>query len=355
MDIAGVSGNMEELHLDEVAQQLKGLFHEEAPTLNEIITNALSGNNADTAEQLLTCVKATLFSEIGDFKTIFVSVLLLGLLSAVFSELGRLFENRQIADMSYYLIYLMMIMVLLQVTEQGLEITTQILGDISDFSKILIPTYCLSIGLAGGSTTAIVFYEIALVIIFIIEKILVILIVPMIYTYVFLAAMNGIGTDGRMDGILNLLKKGIQTLLKLILTVISCFGMLQAMITPVIDSVKSNSIQKIVSIIPGIGGYINTATEVVYGSAVLVKNAVGVAGIVLLAVLCIPPLIQLAVLTLALKIAGAVAGIVADKRMNRCVEQVSEGSGMLFRTAATGMALFIITVAVVAVTTNRGF
>ncbi len=355
MNVAGVEGNLEELRLDEVAERLRGLFQEETPTLSEVIINALSGKNADTAGQLLDYVKSVLFSEFGDFKTIFVSVLLLGLLSALFSELGRLFENHQIADLSYYLIYLMMVMILLQVTEIGLEITTQILGDISDFSKILIPTYCLSVGLAGGSTTAVIFYELALIIIFVIEKLLVVLIVPMIYAYVFLAVMNGIGADGRMDGILTFLKKGIQTILKLTLTVISCFGVLQAMITPVIDSVKSNSIQKLVAVIPGIGSYINTATEVVYGSAVLVKNAVGIAGILLLVALCIIPLVKLAMLTLALKLSGAVAGVVADKRMNRCMEQVSEGSGMLLRTAATGMGLFVITIAVVAVTTNRGF
>lgn len=355
MDIAEVSGAMEELHLDEVAQKLKTLFCDDAPSLSTIITNALSGKNGDTAGQLLSYVETTLFSSIGDLKQIFTAVLLLGLLSAIFSEMGKVFENRQIADLGFYIIYLMMVIILLKVTEQGLDTTTQVLRDISDFSEILIPTYCLSVGLAGGAATAVVFYEIALVMMFMVEKILSVFMIPMIYSYVFLAAMNGIGTDGRLDGILNLMKKGICMLLKAIVMVISCFGILQAMITPVIDSVRSASVQKLVSVIPGIGNYINTATEVVYGSAVVIKNAVGVAGIILLIALCIPPLVKLAILTFALKFSGAIAGIVADKRMNRCVEQVSEGSGMLFRTAGAGMALFVITVAVIAVTTNRGF
>ncbi len=355
MDVMQVQGNLEELRLDEVTEQLSGLFHNQAPTLNEIITNALSGKNSDTAKDLMEYLKSVFFSEFSDFKTIFITVLLLGILSAVFSELGRLFENHQIADLSYYLIYLMMVMVLLKVTEMGMEITTQTLGDITDFSKILIPTYCLSVGLAGGSTTAVIFYELTLIIIFVIEKLLSVFMIPFIYTYVFLATMNGIGPDGRLDGILKFLKKAIRIMLKLTLTAISCFGILQAMITPVIDSVKSNSVQKLVAIIPGIGNYINTATEVVYGSAVLVKNAVGIAGIVLLVMLCVTPIVKLTILTLALKFSGAVAGIVADKRMNRCMEQVSEGSAMLLRTAATGMGLFVITIAVVAVTTNRGF
>lgn len=355
MDVAEVSGTMEELHLDEVAEKLKMLFYHDAPSLSEVITNALSGKNSDTLKQLVSYVETTLFSSFGDFKKIFTAVLLLGLLSAIFSEMGKIFENRQIADLGFYMIYLMMVIILLQVTEQGIDTTAQILCDISDFSGILIPTYCLSVGLAGGSTTAVVFYEIALVMIFMVEKVLSTLMIPMIYAYVFLAAMNGIGTDGRLDGILNLMKKGICILIKAIVMVISCFGLLQAMITPVIDSVRSTSVQKLVSVIPGIGNYINTATEVVYGSAVVIKNAVGVAGILLLVALCIPPLVKLAVLTLALKFAGAIAGIVADKRMNRCVEQVSEGSGMLLRTASAGMALFVITIAIVAVTTNRGF
>ncbi len=349
------SSSLDELHLDQVTEQMNGLFEYQTPSLHDIVINALQGNNADTVNQVILYVKASLFSEMGDFKTIFSSILILGLLSAVFTEFGKLFENRQIADLSYYMIYLMMVILLLQVMEQGIFVATQTLESISDFSKILIPTYCLSVGLASGETTAITFYEVSLLIIFVIEKLLLILVIPFVYAYAFLAAMNGIGPDGRMDGMIRLLGKGVGMMLKLILTLISCFGIIQAMITPVIDSVKSNSLQKLVAAIPGIGGYINTATEVVYGSAVLVKNAVGIGGIILLVILCAAPIVKLAVITVSLKLAGAITGIAADHRMNRCIEQVAEGSGMLLRTAVTAMALFIITIAVVAVTTNRGF
>lgn len=350
-----ISSTLDELNLDQVTQEINGLFDYQTLSLKDVVINVIAGEGTDTINQLVLYVKSSLLSELGDFKTIFATILLLGVLSAVFSEFGKLFENRQISDLSYYLIYLMMIMILLQITEQGIAITTQTLEAISDFSKILIPTYCLSIGLASGTATSIAFYEVALVIIYAIEKLLLVLIIPIIYAYVFLAVMNGIGRDGRLDGVIKVMNKGICMLLKLVLTLISCFGVLQAMITPVIDSVKTNSIQKLVAMIPGIGAYLNTATEVVYGSAVLVKNAIGIAGIIMLMVLCATPLIKLALITISLKLAGAVAGIVADQRMNRSIEQVAEGSGMLLRTAATAVALFVITIAVIAVTTNRGF
>lgn len=350
-----ITDALENLRLDEVTGKLQQLFEGPSVSLKEIVMNAITGNNGSTLKQLALYMRQEFFADIGDYRGIFVSVLLLGLLSAVFSEFGRLFEGKQIADLSYYIIYLMMVTVLLQVMERGIALTSNTLENIADFSRILIPTYCLSVGLAAGGTTAIAFYEIALLIIFMIERMMLILIIPCIYSYVFLAVMNGIGPDSRMDGIVKLLKKGIQLILKLVITAISCFGVLQAIITPVLDSVQSNTLQTLAASIPGIGGFINTATEVVYGSAVLVKNAVGVAGIILLIILCVEPLIQLAFLTFALKAAAAVMGIVADRRMNHCVEQISDGSDLLFRSAATAMALFVITISIVAVTTNRGF
>ena len=139
------------------------------------------------------------------------------------------------------------------------------------------------------------------------------------------------------------------------MTVISGIGLLQGMITPVIDSVSTGALQKLVSVIPGIGGFVDTASDVVYGSAILVKNAVGVAGILILLFLCAMPLFKLFLLALSLKAAAAISGVVADVRMSRCVEQVSEGSVLLLKTMTCAMGLFIVTIAVIAVTTNRGF
>lgn len=343
------------LGLEELSERIGGVFGGSDLSFFDLILNALKGENGLSLKWIFHSVRQAVGAEAADYKMIFASILIIGIFSAVFAQFGQLFESRQVADISYDIAFLLMVMVLLKIMQKGMDIAQESLLAIADFSKLLVPTYCLSVGFAAGSTTAIAFYELALIVIYLIENLLLVAVVPMIYVYTLLSVMSGISSDNRLDGILAFTKKGIGFVLKCCVTAISGIGLLQGMITPVIDSVSTGALQKLVSVIPGIGGFVNTASDVVYGSAVLVKNAVGVAGILLLLLLCAMPLLKLLLLALSLKAAAAISGVVADARMSRCVEQVSEGSVLLLRTMTCAMALFIVTVAVIAVTTNRGF
>lgn len=343
------------LGLEELSGKIGGMFEGSDISFFDLVINSLSGRNGTNLEILWDSVKQAVGKEIGDYKMIFASILILGIFSAVFAQFGRLFESRQVAEISYDIVFLMMVMVLLKIMQRGMDITQESLQTISDFSRLLVPCFCLSVGFASGGTTAIAFYQIALLVIYLIEHLLLVAVIPMIYVYTLLAVMNGISSDARMQGILSFTKKIIEFVLKFSVTVISGFGLLQGMISPVIDSVRSVTLQKIAAIIPGIGGFVNSATDVVYGSAILVKNAVGVAGILLLLLLCAVPMFELFLLTVSLKAAAAISGVVADARMNRCVDQVSVGSAMLLKTTACAVALFVVAIAVIAVTTNRGF
>lgn len=343
------------LGLQELSERIGGIFAQTDISFFDLILNALKGENGLSLKWIFDSVRQAVGAEAADYKMIFASILILGIFSAVFAQFGELFESRQVADISYDIAFLLMAMVLLKIMQKGMDITQESLLTIADFSKLLVPTYCLSVGFAAGSATAVAFYELALIVIYLIENLLLVAALPMIYVYTLLSVMSGISSDGRLDGILVYIKKGIGFVLKCCVAAISGIGLLQGMITPVIDSVNTGALQKLASMIPAIGGYVNAATDVVYGSAVLIKNAVGVAGILLLLLLCAMPLFKLLLLTLSLKAAAAVSSVVADARMSRCVEQVSEGSVLLFKTMVCAMALFIVTIAVISVTTNRGF
>lgn len=343
------------LGLRDLSERIGSVFSETDLSFFDLIVNAMKGENGLSLKCIWNSVREAFSTEAADYKTIFASILILGIFSAVFAQFGQLFESRQIADISYDIVFLLMAMLLLKIMQKGIDITQESLQTIADFSKLLVPTYCLSVGFAAGHATAVAFYELALIVIYIVENLLLVAVVPLIYVYTLLSVMGGISSDNRMDGILMLTKKGIGFALKCCVTVISGIGLLQGMITPVLDSVNTGALKKLASVIPGIGGFVDTASDVVYGSAILVKNAVGVAGILLLLFLCAMPLFKLFLLALSLKAAAAVSGVAADARMSRCVDQVSEGSVMLLKTMTCAMALFIVTIAVIAVTTNRGF
>ena len=109
---------------------------------------------------------------------------------------------------------------------------------------------------------------------------------------------------------------------------------------------------KAVEAVPGIGSLFGGVTDVLLGTAVLIKNGIGMAGAVILILICSVPVIQMAAMTFLYKFAAAMVQPVSDKRITGCIRSVSEGYRLMLKVLYTTLILFLITIAVVAASTN---
>ena len=93
--------------------------------------------------------------------------------------------------------------------------------------------------------------------------------------------------------------------------------------------------------------------EMVMGSAILVKNSIGVVLLLLLLCLCAAPLIQIFLTAFLLKAAAAFMGIVSDKRITACANHAGEAGMLLLRTVGSAMFLFLVSIAVMGSVSGR--
>ena len=228
------------------------------------------------------------------------------------------------------------------------EIATQAVENIILFVRLLIPTYFVAVGTACGTTTAAFYYEMMLVLSYLVERFLGAFLIPFIYSYVLLALLNGIWIEEKLTLLLDFMKKAIQMALKISLGAVTGLSLVQAVIVPVADQLKISAMRKALSALPGVGNLAEGVTELMIGSAVLIKNSMGVFLLLVLLAGSILPLLKILLAAGAVKLGAAVAGIVSDKRLSGCTDRVGEGCLLLFRCVFTAMALFLIVIAVVA-------
>ena len=143
--------------------------------------------------------------------------------------------------------------------------------------------------------------------------------------------------------------KAVGWALKILLTAVMGFNTIQGMITPAIDSLKNTAFTRAARMLPGVGNAAGGVADVLLGSAVLLKNGVGASAVLVLALLCLGPLVQLGVLTLLLKGTAALIQPVCDKRFSGCVSGAGEGVRLLFQAVFTVTVLFVVTIVVVTV------
>ncbi|MGN1146933.1 MAG: stage III sporulation protein AE [Lachnospiraceae bacterium] len=341
--------------LGAIEKKLDELFPSLSFNMDDLFAKILSGDITGAIGAALHGVMDGLLAEFTSIKEIFIWIVVLGITAALISHFIEIFDNHQIADIGFYFTYLLMTVVLMKSFLNAADVAADTVQKIVDFIRIFIPAYFLSVGVASGTVTATAGYQLIILIIYMVENVLLTLILPLIYSYVLLSMINGLWIEERLALLVEGMGKAIRFLLKASIGIVTGISTFQSMITPAIDSVKATALQKTVSAIPGIGDAADGVVEVVLGSAVVIKNSIGLVLLLLLVSISAVPLLKLLLTACLLKAAAAFLGIVSDKRITACTDKVGNGSQLLFQVAGTSMLLFMITISVAAYTTNRGF
>ncbi len=272
--------------------------------------------------------------------------------AAVLSAIAKAFRNRQISDMGFYMIFLLLFLIMMKSFGSCYELTENVIENLIDFMKVLMPTYLMAAAVSSYRTSAVVYYEGFLLLIYYLQRLVEIFLLPAIRCYVLFAMLGHLGKEEYFPKGRESLKKLILWSLKVMIGVTAGLQMIQGMISPAIDEMKQTVFSKGISSLGNIGNVAQNVTDVILGSGALLKSGIGVAAAVVIVSICLFPVVQVACYAVFYQVLAAVAEPVSDKRLTEVIGQVSEGLGLLVKLLFTVGAMFLLTIAMVCVTTG---
>lgn|GEM_PF-204789 len=298
--------------------------------------------------QLLKSIQVEIKANIGTF----ITLITIAIIAALFTNLSMAFKNNQVSETGYYITYLLLFGVLISSFVVASGIASATISTILDFMRALVPTYLMSVAFCTGPTTSLVYYQAALGLITLVDFVLIKVVIPMIDFYLIIMLVNNMSKEDTLSRLASIFATAVNWLLKSMLAAVVGFNVIQGLIVPVADQVKRSVILKASSALPGIGGAIGGVTETVLGAGVLLKNAIGVAGLIVIITICAVPLIKLLIISVVYKIGSAALQPISDKRFIECISASAKSAGMLLQTVFVGAILFILSITIVAVTTS---
>ena len=272
--------------------------------------------------------------------------------AAVLAAIAKAFRNQQISDMGFYMIFLLLFVIMMKTFGSCYEITENVIGNLVDFMKVLMPAYLMAAAVSAYRTSAVVYYEGFLLLIYYLQKLVEILLLPAIRCYVLLTMLTFLNQEDMLSKGREGLKKMILWTQKAMITVAAGLQMIQGMISPAIDEMKHTVFSKGVSSLGNIGNVAQNVTDVILGSGALLKNSIGVVAAIVLISICLIPVVQVGCYAVFYQVLAAVAEPVSDNRLTRALGQMSEGIGLLMKLLFSVCGLFLLTIAIVCVTTG---
>ena len=340
---------MEDMELGQMQDAVNQILKEDSFSIEEILNQILKGETLFQKETMSKWFKNIVKAQLQREQKAMFQVVLLVLIAAVFSNFTAVFGDGKTGETSFYITYMLLLALLIKsFGSMGVELK-ELLENFILFLKALMPSYFLAVTASSGSATAMIFYEAVLFLIYVIQVVFLKGIVPAIYVLALVELVNYLHSEDFLSKMAELLQTLIEWSLKSCMAVVLGMQLIQNMIGPAMDSLKRDIIGKTAASIPGIGNAINGVTEVALGTAVIIRNGIGVVGIIILVCIGIRPVIRLALLAFLYKLLAAVTQPVSDKRMTGALSTIGNGYVLFLKILLCMELLIFITIAILSI------
>lgn len=157
------------------------------------------------------------------------------------------------------------------------------------------------------------------------------------------ACATAIGPGLRLDGLFALMKRSVQVGAGIMLALFAGILKVQGMLGASFDSAAVKTARFAVDkLVPAVGGGIADTMDAAISSVLLIKNAVGVTGMLAIAAACAAPILQLSATLFAMRLARAIAQPVADSTLLSAVERFGDVIRLLIVLCMAAMTLSLI-------------
>ena len=337
---------MEEIDFSEIQQVLNEILGNEMD-FQDMVRQGMEGKSLLSPESLGSLFQKIFLEELLAQKQMWLHILILAIAAAVLIHFADVFQNQSVSQISFCMIYM------IASFQSSMGIAKGVLKSMQNFMTVLAPAYFLAMMLTSYITSAGIYYEFILLLISVVRWFTEAFVMPCIEIYVLLILANYLSKEARLTRFAELTGMVVSWSLKGVLALVMGFHMIQGIISPAADAFRTSTVSRGLEMVPGVGNISGSVTDLVLGSAMLIKNGIGAAALAALIVLCLVPLVKLAVIMAAYYVLAAVLQPISDERITGCLAGMGTGVKMLFQAVFTVLVLFLLTIALTTAMTGR--
>ena len=343
---AGAQESIEkQLDYGEVNEILEEIFPEEKLQFSDLVSKLTQGEQV--GKLLWEYLRGTFSYEFAHAKKTMIQILLIVLVAAVFHNFAGVFQNQQSSELGFYVLYILFITICMGTFRFLIDSVAAGVSDLLQFFSALGPMYFMVVAITTGSASSIAFYNILLFIIYLADLLVQNVLLPLVQSFFVLRILNEVSKEAYLSKFGELIEMIIKWILRVFLAAVVGINLVQGMLSPAIDAVKRNVLRGGSEALPIIGEAIGGVTEVVLGTAVLIRNGMGVAGMIICIAICLLPVVEMTAIVFMYRLMAALIQPISEKRMVNCIGTMADGASLLLQIILTTAALFLIVIATV--------
>ena len=321
--------------------------------ISDIFTKSLTGNIDNST--IINIVFSLLGDNIKTALTTIASVMVVVIIHSILKAISENLGNENVSKIAYYIEYILIITLVMTNFSTIITEMKEAVQNLTGFANTLIPLMITLMMTTGNIVSSGMLQPILLLLITFISNFMTNILIPIALVSTALGIISKISDQAQVGKLSKFLHSSMIWILGTVLTLFVSITSLEGGLTASIDGVTAKAAKTAISsVVPVIGSILGDAVNTIVGCSNIIKNAVGMVGIIVIIAICIRPILQLAVLTVTYYLGAALCEPIADEKVVGILEQMG-GTFKIFLAVMFALtALLIIGIAIVMKISNSG-
>ena len=328
------------------SQGFEVLFPKENP--KDVLLKLIHGELEFSVASLMQSIGRLLFQEIYDGIKLLVFILTLSILSSYLTGLQESFGKEGVGMVAFYVCYIVIAGIASAGFYQTAECVGQAVEQISLFMKMVVPVVITTLITCGAIVSATVFEPVIISIVEIAVSLIQGVMLPLVMVSAGMNIVNHLSDRFKTQKLVKFMNQCIKWGLSVMLTVFVSVAGLQSIASGSADALTLKLSKFATSnLIPVVGGILAETVETVMNCSVLIKNSVGILGILCLIALAAFPLLKVGGMLILFRLTAAFCEPVSDSKIVVCLSELANAISVLFSILAAVTVMFIIVLTIV--------
>lgn len=317
------------------------------------IKTLIDGDFKDDSNTFISACLSLLFEDVLEFLPILCIIVAIAILCGFVGQLQTHIGGKSVNDVIHFVCYGIVIAIVATMVFEVVSLTSDALMSIKTQMEVIFPILLTLIASVGGSVSVSVFQPSIVLLSSGVMQVFNNIVVPIfIITIVFIIAQN-ISKNVQFTKFTNFFQSAFKWIIGSVFTIFFAFLSINGIVANTYDGISIRTAKfTMKSYIPFVGGYLSDGFDLILSSSVLIKNAIGATGLMLLLATVAVPIIKIVILIFGFKLTSAILEPIADSRISSFIFSVGKALNMLVACLLAVAFMYLLSVGILMCTCN---
>ncbi|WP_228100890.1 stage III sporulation protein AE [Paenibacillus donghaensis] len=330
-----------ESYWENLMKDYGGFFPDQkVPSFMDIL---LPGGESFNVKSVLSALGSFMWHEVVYNGKLLVTIVMLSIMSMILETLQSAFERKTVSKVAYSLCYMVIIVLAINSFNVAIGYAKEAIDRMIDFMMAMLPLLFALLASMGNVVTVSVTHPLIIFMINTVGTLIHTLIFPLLFFSAVLHLVSSLSDKYKLTQLANLLRNISVGFLGVLLTIFLGVISVQGITSSVTDGVTIRAAKYVSgSFIPVVGKMFADASDTVISASLLIKNSIGLVGVIIILFLCAFPAVKILVLALIYNVSAAIMQPLGDSPITTCLETIGKSMLYVFAAlAAVGLMFFL--------------